>query len=123
MTSPLESFNFRLFRILFLKFDLVMWFCNRHDKLPSAVPVFHGPHFRELYWNSIPDDKLYHIMDGWQAGYSDLDIKSMVQIKDVPSQAYIDARLLKCLNSSHHGHLVSDCPCIFCQRCIQPIDQ
>ena len=43
----------------------------------------------------------------------------MVQIKDVPTQAYIDARLLKCLNCSCHGHLLEDCPGKFCERCVQ----
>ena len=96
--------------------------CSGKDNV-QVKPSFKGSHFRESYWNSISDERLYHIMDGWQAGYSDVDVSSMVQIKDVPTQEYIDSRLLKCLGCSRHGHLASDCPGIFCQHCIRLIDQ
>ena len=46
----------------------------------------------------------------------------MVQIKDVITQEYIDARILKCLNFSRHGHLFGDCPGKFCQRCVQLVN-
>ena len=96
--------------------------CSGKDNL-HVMPSFKGSRFKESYLNSISDEKLYHIMDGWQAGYSDADVSSMVQIKDVPTQEYIDSRLLKCLNCTRHGHLASDCPGTFCQRCIRLIDQ
>ena len=88
-----------------------------------VMPSFKGSRFRDSYWDSISDEKLYHIMDGWQAGYSNTEVASMVQIADVPSQDYIDSHLLKCSKCSRHGHPTTDCPGIFCQRCIRLIYQ
>ena len=69
-------------------------------QIVQALPSFKGSRFRDSYWDSISDEKLYHIMDGWQAGYSNTEVASMVQIADVPSQDYIDSRLLKCSKCS-----------------------
>ena len=94
---PFGKFNFPIFSDHDMHIRLGDFVLNQKDFLHSARTSFHGPQFKESYWQSLPDEKLFHIMDGWQAGYSDNEVKAMVQIKDVPTQDYIDARLLKFL--------------------------
>lgn len=92
-------------------------------RISSNLPSFKGNQFRQNYWDSLPDETLYHILDGWQAGYSDAEVKVMVQIVDVPTAAYIDNRLLRCTKCGRLGHLSPACPGVFCFHCYNPDDQ
>ena len=116
------QFNFPMIADPELNIRLGVFVCSGKDNV-HVMPSFKGSRFRDSYWDSISDEKLYHIMDGWQAGYSNAEVASMVQIVDVPTQDYIDSRLLKCYKCSRHGHLARDFPGIFCQHCIRLIDQ
>lgn len=59
------------------------------EELSSKLPSFKGGQFCRDLWDSIPEDKLYCILDLWQAGYLNEDVKNVVQIIDVPSLEYI----------------------------------
>ena len=82
---PFGKFNFPIVSDHDTHIRLGDFVLKQKDFLHSACTSFHGPQLKESYWQSLPDEKLYHIMDGWQAGYSDNEVKAMVQIKDVPT--------------------------------------
>ena len=48
-------------------------------------------------WDSIPDDKLLSILDGWEASYNNESVKLMVEISSVPTKDYIYNRLITLL--------------------------
>ena len=68
-------------------------------------------------WDSIPDEKLFSVLDCWQAGYDNDNVKLLVQISSVPTKEYIYKRLLHCSLCDRLGHVDDVCTRVFCQRC------
>lgn len=83
----------------------------------ASLPSFSGEIFSWDYWNSLPENTLYHIMDLWQAKYSDAEVKVALGISSVPTLDFIHSRLLLCSRCSSIGHLVMDCKARICDKC------
>lgn len=81
--------------------------------------VFTGTVFSQEYWKTIPDDTLFHILDLWQANYSDEELKNALNIKSVPPAEFIYSRLLLCSRCSALGHLSSACEARMCDVRLQ----
>lgn len=83
----------------------------------QGISSFSGHNFRQSVWDSIPEDTLYHILDLWQAGYSDPEVCSALDIRSVPSYDYILLRVHRCYICFRFGHLSTDCPGVNCKIC------
>ena len=83
--------------------------------IPGRLPSFHGERYIVGLWDSIPDDTLLSILDGWQARYDNDNVKLMVQVSSVPTKEYIYKRLLHCSLCDHLGHVDESCTGVFCQ--------
>lgn len=94
-------------------------------QFPKAQPEikvigkqFLGSNFKLSYWQTIPDSKLYEILDLWQAGYADPAIMSALKISSVPTKDFIYSALNRCSDCFRLGHVDIDCPGTTCKQCI-----
>ena len=85
--------------------------------IPAKLPSFRGELFDRGLWESIPDDTLYSILDGWQAGYDNDSVQQMVQISSVPTKDYIYKRLKLCSLCDRLGHVADCCNEFFYPPC------
>ena len=85
--------------------------------IPGRLPSFQGVGYIVGLWDSIPDEKLFSVLDCWQAGYDNDNVKLLVQISSVPTKEYIYKRLLHCSLCDCLGHVDDSCTGIFCQGC------
>lgn len=82
---------------------------NSMQFLEVANSQYTGSKFKRDYWQNIPDDTLYHILDLWQAGYPDPHVQAALSLKSVPSTDFIYEKLKRCEICSRLGHAASDC--------------
>lgn len=83
----------------------------------SGILSFTGLSFRQNNWDSIHEDMLYHILDVWQAGFSDSEVLELFDIDTVPTYEYILMRLNSCKSCFCIGHSEVNCPGMICQVC------
>lgn len=83
----------------------------------AKFPIFVGADALPTVWKSIPDSTLYHILDLWQAGYSNDEVKNSLDIISLPSADYIHHRLYKCSCYFGVGHMNFDCTASKCNVC------
>ena len=103
--APVSKENFRIGTISLPIFS----------DIPATLPSFRGELFTKGLWDSIPDNTLYSILDGWQAGYDNDSVKLMVQITSVPTKDYIYKRLKHCSICDRLGHVAETYTGIFFQ--------
>lgn len=66
------------------------------EEIGDSVLYFEGSNFQSNYWQNIPEESLYSILDAWQAGYSDPEIRAMLSLKSIPSKDFIYGKLRRC---------------------------
>lgn len=85
--------------------------------LSLSGPIIGDSNRWKAIWNYIPKEVIYHILDLRQADYNDVDIKSALDIVDVPNSEFIYERLGRCTTCFAIGHRASSCSSKFCADC------
>lgn len=81
------------------------------------VGTFMGKNHRTLFWQNIPHDDLFGILDLRQAKYAEEDIKQIYNLKELPSTETIHVILGRCTRCFAIGHLADSCTAKTCAIC------